>query len=195
MLPASSPRLLRLFSAFFLLIPALASAATFTLAPTSLGFGNQVLSTTSSAKTITLTNTGALVLAFTAVPSTAEYTATSTCSSGVNPGATCNITIQFHPTALGARNATLVVTDTTNPSNTQSASLTGTGVTATTLSVTSLTFGNVMQGATSKAKKFKLTNNQDVPLTGLTFTSSNPDFSATGCGSTLARLARSAPNP
>ena len=104
----------------------------------------------------------------------------------MNPGATCNITIQFHPTALGARNATLVVTDTTNPSNTQSASLTGTGVTATTLSVTSLTFGNVMQGTTSKAKKFKLTNNQDVPLTGLTFTSSNPDFSATGCGSTLA---------
>jgi len=183
---ASSARLLRPLFALLLLIPGVASAATFTLSPASLSFGTQVVTTTSSGKTITLTNTGASVLTFTAVPSTGEFTATSTCSSGVNPGATCNITVQFRPTALGVRSATLVVTDTTNPANTLSASLTGTGATATTLSTTSLSFGNVMQGATSKAKKVKLTNNQDVPLTGLTITSSNPDFSASGCGATLA---------
>ncbi|HET7187466.1 MAG TPA: choice-of-anchor D domain-containing protein, partial [Gemmatimonadaceae bacterium] len=64
--------------------------------------------------------------------------------------------------------------------------MSGKGVTATTLSTTSLVFGNVVQGSPSKVKKFKLTNNQDVQLTGLTFTSSSPDFSATGCGATLA---------
>ena len=183
---ASVPRLLRSLLAFLVLIPSVASAATFTLVPTSVSFGNQVLSTTSSAKTITLTNTGASVLAFTAVPSNSEFTATSTCSSGVNPGATCTISLQFRPTALGARSATLVVTDTTNPSNTLSAPLTGTGVTATTLSATSLALGSVVQGSTSKPKKVKLTNNQAIPLTGLTFSSSNPDFSASGCGATLA---------
>ena len=182
---ASSPRLLRSFLAFLLLIPGAASAATFTLSPTSLSFGSQVVSTTSSAKTITLTNTGASVLAFTAVPSTGEFIAASACAGGVNPGATCNITVQFRPSALGARSATLVVTDTTNPANTSSAALTGTGVAATTVATTSLSFGNVVQGATSPAKKVKFTNNQDVQLTGLTFTSSNPDFVATGCGSTL----------
>src|SRR5438045_2413064 len=145
----SFPRLLRPVFAFLLLIPAAASAATFTLLPASLSFGTQVVSTTSSGKTITLTNTGASVLAFTAVPSNGEFTAASTCASAVSPGATCNITVHFVPAALGVRTATLVVTDSANPANTLSAPLNGTGVTATTLSATSVSFGNVVQGATS----------------------------------------------
>jgi hypothetical protein len=161
-----------------------AGAQTFTVSPTSLAFGNQVVNSTSVARTITLTNGAGGALTF-SVTANGPYTSTDACNGSVAASGTCVISVRFVPTALGSSPGSIVISDTTSGSNTRTVPLTGSGVLATTLSVTSLALGDVVQGGTSKVKKFKLTNNQDVQLTTITITSSNPAFTVTGCSSNL----------
>src|SRR5207244_8578205 len=51
------------------------------LAPTSLGFGNQLLATTSTAMTVTLTNTGTAALPINSFAASGDFAATSTGAS------------------------------------------------------------------------------------------------------------------
>ena len=88
------------------------------LAPTSLPFGGQMLTTTSAAKTVTLTNTGAGALTINSIAGSGDFTATSTGATAcpISPatlaaGANCTISVTFAPTALGARTGTLTITD------------------------------------------------------------------------------------
>ena len=106
------------------------------LAPTSLAFGGQMLTTTSAAKTVTLTNTGGGPLTITSIAASGDFTETSTgagaCPISPNtlpagPGVnTCTISVTFAPTAVGARNGTLTITDNANGSP-HTVPLTGTG--------------------------------------------------------------------
>lgn len=171
-------------------VPFRAQAATFTLSPTSVSFGNQVVDTTSAPKTVTLTNTGPGALTFDLSIANAEFAATSACGGTVTAGGTCVLSITFRPSATGNRAGTLVVTDSTSGANTLSAPLAGSGVLATTVSPTTVSFGNVVQNTPSAKKKVKLVNNLSVPLTGITFTSSHPDFVVSGCPATLKPLGK-----
>jgi hypothetical protein len=106
------------------------------LAPTSLAFGGQMLTTTSAAKTVTLTNTGGSALTITSIAASGDFAETSTgagaCPISPNtlpagPGVnTCTISVTFAPTAVGARNGTLTITDNANGSP-HTVPLTGTG--------------------------------------------------------------------
>jgi hypothetical protein len=106
-------------------------------APTSLAFGNQVLNTTSTAKPVTLTNTGSAALTINSIAASGDFAATSTGASAcpISPatlaaGANCTINVTFTPTALGARAGTLSVTDNAVGSP-HTVGLTGTGIAAT----------------------------------------------------------------
>src|SRR5437667_159948 len=88
------------------------------LAPTSLGFGNQPLATTSTPMTVTLTNTGAAALTINSFAASGDFAATSTGASAcptspatLAAGANCTINVTFTPTASGARTGSLSVTD------------------------------------------------------------------------------------
>src|SRR5437870_1673809 len=88
------------------------------LAPTSLGFGNQPLATTSTPMTVTLTNTGTAALTINSFAASGDFAATSTGASAcptspatLAAGANCTINVTFTPTASGARTGTLSVTD------------------------------------------------------------------------------------
>jgi hypothetical protein len=88
------------------------------LVPTSLPFGGQMLTTTSAAKTVTLTNTGAGALTINTIAGSGDFAATSTGAAAcpISPatlaaGANCTISVTFAPTALGARAGTLTITD------------------------------------------------------------------------------------
>ena len=88
------------------------------LAPTSLGFGNQPLATTSAPMTVTLTNTGTAALTINSFAASGDFAATSTGASAcptspatLAAGANCTINVTFTPTASGARTGTLSVTD------------------------------------------------------------------------------------
>jgi FG-GAP-like repeat/Abnormal spindle-like microcephaly-assoc'd, ASPM-SPD-2-Hydin/FG-GAP repeat len=141
----------------------LQAAAPEASVPSSLAFGNQNLS---SPKTLplTITNTGTVALNITGTSvsgtNSADFTAAlNTCSSSVNPGSNCSLSITFTPSLVGAESATLTVTDNAG-SGTQTVSLTGTGVGVPNAGVSppSLSFGNQLQGTTSPAQTVTLSN-------------------------------------
>jgi hypothetical protein len=120
-------------------------APVVTLTPGSLNFGNQTQGTSSAAQSITVKNTGTAPLTGITVtlsetqPSasgkvrpqaaiaSANYSATTTCGSSLDAGASCTVSVIFTPTTTGSLPGTLLVTD--NAANSpQTAGLSGTGV-------------------------------------------------------------------
>jgi len=87
--------------------------ATYTLTPSSLACGDEVLHVPSAGQTVTLTNTGAVTLPITSIALTGtnplQFSQTNTCGASVPMSATCTITVVYLPTTLGAKTATLQV--------------------------------------------------------------------------------------
>ncbi|PYU92591.1 MAG: hypothetical protein DMG25_11805, partial [Acidobacteria bacterium] len=172
-------------------------SATAGLAPASLTFANQNVGTTSAAQAITLSNTGSAALSISSIAVTGtnsgDFAQSNTCGGSVAAGATCAISVTFKPTASGTRTASVTVTDNAS-SSPQTASLTGSGVAASTaaasLSPTSLTFASQNVGTTSAAQTVTLSNTGSAALsiTSVAITGTNSsDFAQTnGCGSSLA---------
>jgi hypothetical protein len=83
------------------------------LSPGSLTFPLQSVGTTSTAQTITLTNTGnqALVNVQATLSGTdpGDYLLTNNCQSTVAVGANCNMVVTFFPTATGTREASVYI--------------------------------------------------------------------------------------
>jgi len=157
-----------------------------TLTPSSLAFGNQVVNTTSSVKKITLKSTGGLTLNISSISITGtnagDFAQTNNCPAALTVGHTCTINVTFTPSALGSESAAVSVSDDAVDSP-QTASLTGKGVLAATLTPAATNFGNVAEGVASPAHNFSLTNNQTVNLNISSITTGNPDFAETdSCG-------------
>jgi len=113
--------------------------ASFTLAPSSLAFGNQPDRTTSASRPVTLTNTGTstltgIVITFTGTNSTV-FRQTNNCPVTVAVGGTCTINVSFAPgvggssTSAGLKSVNLSVAAT--GATTQTVALTGTTTVAT----------------------------------------------------------------
>jgi len=168
--------------------------------PTSLSYGNQAIGTTSVVKKFTLTNIagGTVSIGSVAITGTnaGDFTKTATtCTSTLAANKSCTVSVTFTPGALGARSATLVITDAASNSPQQIA-LSGTGVVQVAITPAAESFGWITVGQTSATKVIKVKNNLTTTLTfsgaPFTFTGTDPgDFaqSATTCGSTLAALA------
>ncbi len=161
------------------------------LSPTSLSFSNQVINTTSAAKTVTLTNTGTAALNISSIAASANFAiSTNTCGATLAVGKKCKVGVTFTPTVLGKLTGTLTFTD--NASNSpQTVALTGTGFLPATLTPATATYAAQAVGTTSAAKTFTLTNNQTVALTSIVI-STTGDFavSATTCATSLAAKAK-----
>jgi len=125
------------------------------LSPTSLTFGTQLFGTTSSAQTVTLTNTGGETLGITSIGASANFAQTNTCGSSLAAGASCNITVTFVPRGVGPLTGSITITDSASNSP-QTVSLTGTGTVASLLPG-SLNFGVLRVGA-SLTRTATLTN-------------------------------------
>jgi hypothetical protein len=107
------------------------AASDVTVTPTTLAFGT-ITHATTKVLNVTVSNVGkiASLTVKTAVSGTgaAEFTVLTTgntCGSGVAPGKTCTLPVQFDPAAAAAYSATLTVT--TNGGQNPTVSLTGTG--------------------------------------------------------------------
>jgi len=107
----------------------LALKANASLSPTSLAFAPQILNTTSAAKTVMLSNTGATCFQFSSLGTSGDYAQTNNCSAGVRGSSSCTFNVTFRPAALGKRIGALNISggDGTTNSN-LSASLAGIGV-------------------------------------------------------------------
>ena len=100
-----------------------------TLTPRSLAFGSQRISTASSAKSVTVTNTGLKVVPITSIvligSAASQFASTNNCGSSMVGHATCTIKVTFKPTTKGAKSATLNVNG--GGGGLRSVALTGTG--------------------------------------------------------------------
>ncbi|MGB6726774.1 MAG: choice-of-anchor D domain-containing protein, partial [Terracidiphilus sp.] len=163
-----------------------------TLSATTLPFGDVVINETSVIRSFTLRNNQLTALGITSItPPAGGYAVdpSTTCGTSLAAGATCTISLTLTPTALGAIAAGKLTIATTSPSQSLTVALTGTGVPPTTLSATTLPFGDVVINETSVIRSFTLKNNQ---LTALGIASITPPAGgyavvpATTCGSSLA---------
>ena len=151
--------------------------------PTSLSFGN-VASGSSSAKQITLTNTGTTAVHI----STITSSGTGFSSTGVATPVTLNasqaatLTVTFSPTATGSATGGVIVTSDANGSP-LSIALSGTATAAPTGQVspnpTSLSFGNVSAGSSS-TKQITLTNTGSAAVQISNIASTGTGFSVSG---------------
>jgi hypothetical protein len=192
------------------------TAPAVTLTPptdSTVNFGNQPLSSASTAVPVTLTNSGTAPLNIRSITfagiAAAEYSQTNTCGTQVAASTSCTINVIFDPTSLNPQGATLVISDNATPS-TQTISLLGTGVAAgsgasgtiqlscalcTLTSPINLPFPNQLVSTQSSAQVVTLSNSAALPLTvtGVAL-SGNTDFaiSATTCATPPFTLVTSA---
>ncbi|HEU4416264.1 MAG TPA: choice-of-anchor D domain-containing protein [Candidatus Angelobacter sp.] len=163
-----------------------ADVSSGTLSPASLAFPSQVVSTTSSSQTVTLSSTGNVPINLTAIQTSGDFSQTNNCGSAVAAGTSCTINITFTPTAHGARNGTLTVTgDFTGAA--PSAALSGSGVTPTaSWTPANLIFANQLVGTASGAQSVTLTNSGDGPLSISGIIATGDFAQSNTCGGTLA---------
>jgi hypothetical protein len=162
------------------------------LSPASLAFATQLVGTSSPSQTVTLTNTGTATLNVSTISFTgadaADFLQTNTCGATLAVGASCSISVVFHPLTRGLRSAALSIADNAAGSP-QTAAVSGTA-TVVSLSATSINFGSEPVGKTSGPNTLTLTNTGQASLTfqSITITGANPaDFAQTNtCGSAIA---------
>ena len=187
-----SARSLRVPQAPALTSAALASGPNATLSPSSLTFSTRAIGTTSSPKTITLTNMGTTTLSITSIAITGtnagDFSQTHTCGSSLASTASCTISVTFRPTASGTRTAAVSVTDTASGSP-QKVALTGTG-TAAKLSPGSLSFSTQPIDTASAGKSVTFTNvgttSFNITAIGIIGTNAGDYSQAHTCGISLA---------
>lgn len=179
-------------------------APVVTLSVDSLAFGNQAVGATSSAQNVTVRNTGtaSLIIADVSITGTnaADFSlnsAATTCRSAasVATSGNCVVSVFFKPSDLGARSASLAMTDNASGSP-HRVSLSGSGLTplpAVTLSATTLIFGVQAVGTKSAAQTVTLKNSGTAALriAGIAISGANSaDFAQTSnCGTGVAAAA------
>ena len=184
MIHRSSGMVLAFFICF--LFCTLVHAQTVTVSPTSLSFGQQVVSTTSAAKVVTLKSGQTVLLTISSIATSGDYAQSNNCGASLGAGASCTINVTFTPTTtMGTRTGTLTVTDNAS-SSPQTVPLTGSGVLAASLTPTSVSFGNQVVSTTSAAKTATLNNNQKVSLSISSIATSGDYAQTNTCGTSLA---------
>jgi hypothetical protein len=170
---------------------------TYTLAPSSLSFTEQLVGTTSRAQTVVVTNTSPLAnLTISRILPPANWVlsaGTGACQAPLTlaPAASCSIYMALRPTTAGAKTGLLNVL-VAAPGISQTVSVTGTGVAAITITPTTTAFGQVTEGGTESMPLTVTSPANNPTLTGLTIAfAGSPDFSRSStdpgtCGTTLA---------
>jgi hypothetical protein len=106
------------------------TAALVSLSPTTLAFGNQPVDVTSTAQTVTLSNTGNATLSIGSLAVTgtnaSDFAQANTCGSSLAAGANCTIAVMFTPSVTGTVAASLSISDNSS-GRPQTVSLSGAG--------------------------------------------------------------------
>lgn len=162
---------------------------------TALAFDDQVVATTSTARSIVAHNAGTAPLALGAValagsdPVSFAITGDGCSGQSIAIGASCTVSVVFTPTTSGARAATLVF-DTAAPGP-HSVALSGAGVAlslATSIAPSSLAFGNQTVAIASAPRRITVTNVSTGALPiSVAPSDASPDFavSANACTASL----------
>jgi len=109
---------------------------TVSLSPSSLNFGPQAIGTTSSPQTVRLANSGSATLSISSIMTQGDFAETNSCGATLAPGAGCDISVTFTPTAGGNRAGELALADNASDSP-QTVPLSGAGLASTTTTLSS----------------------------------------------------------
>ena len=153
-----------------------------TLSQTAISFSSQAINTTSSSKTVTLTNNQSIPLNMSSAVVTGDFAATR-CATPLAAHSSCALGITFTPMAVGTRTGAVTFTDDASNSP-QTLTLTGTGALTVSLSPTLLQFPSQVVGTTSKVQTVTLTNYQSTTLNISSVTVTGP-FTAAACPASL----------
>jgi hypothetical protein len=128
-----------------------AAAPRASVSPSSLTFATQSVGTTSSPKSVTVTNTGSAPLNIASVATAGPFSTSQQCvaASPIPPGGTCTESVRFAPLSLGFLTGTLTFTDDSGgtPGAIQQVPLHGTGQKANTFTtITSVSSNRVLVG-------------------------------------------------
>ncbi len=89
-----------------------------------LAFAAQVIGSTSPTIAATLTNNSGSAVTVNSITASGDFLQTNACPATMSNGSSCNISVNFHPTALGTRTGAVTVTSSVG---TKTLNLTGTG--------------------------------------------------------------------
>jgi len=102
------------------------SGGSVTVSEQTLTFSSQVVGSSSTPQSITLTNIGSAPASISGITVSGDYTQSNTCEATLNLGANCKITVTFTPTWGGSRSGSVVV-NYADPPGMDVISLSGTG--------------------------------------------------------------------
>jgi hypothetical protein len=159
---AASPQAVPLTGTGVLLAPSVTlSASALSFPATSAATAGTVNYSPAQAITLTNSGNGPLTISSIALSGTnpASFTQMNNCPASLPAAASCTALLRFAPTAASSLTATLTFTGNASPT-TQSVTLSGSGVSAPTytLSSSTLAFGSVNSGAISAVQTVTLTN-------------------------------------
>ena len=155
--------------------------------PSNLSFGSQLAGTTSSAQTITLSNTGNLSLTISQISITAPFVQSNNCGNSVAPGANCTFSVTYSPSVRGQSSGSLVISSMGLNTSPFTVSLTGTGIAPVlSISPTSLQFSQQLVGTNSAPQSFTVSNAGDSALSIAGFTINAPFTQNNNCPASLA---------
>ncbi|GAA3121022.1 hypothetical protein GCM10010530_48820 [Kribbella aluminosa] len=158
------------------------NGSSIAISPTALSFGSVATGTSSSAQTVTVTNSGTAAAPVSSVGITGDFTQTSNCGTSIAAGASCTVNVTFTPTAAGGRTGNLSV----NAAGVLSTvPLSGTGVAPGPIlnaNPGSLSFPDTSVGSASPTQTVTLTNSGTASAT-VSGVAATGDFSQTNnCG-------------
>jgi hypothetical protein len=157
------------------------------LLPSTLGFADTPVNSTSAERSVTVSNTGTGEATLSMPAVTADFNvASTTCTTTLMAGATCSVSVSFRPTASALRIGTLTVADTT-ALHTAILFGTGTGTPAISYAPTSLMFVSGQVATTAALASLTITNAGTAPATLSAPTVTGADFSlyTNTCGTIL----------
>ncbi len=175
---------------------AIVPAPVITISPASLNFGSYTVGTSAGSSALTVKNSGNAALTITAVSMSGtnapDFPQTNNCTGSIAAGGTCAVQISFKPSTVGARTASLRITDNASGSP-QSVAISGTGTAkgapATSspapiavFSPASLSFVGKTVGSATAAQSVKLSNSGtgSLSVSGISLSGTNSkDFSQT----------------
>jgi hypothetical protein len=168
-------------------VPTLVPAVT--LVPTSMTFGHQNTSTTSTPQSALLTNFGGAPLSISNLGITGDFGQSDTCGVSLPGGSNCTIAVTYSPLVTGPETGMVTITDNAF-TGTQTISLTGTGTAPVAgIAPTAVSFAPQVASTTSAGQSIFLSNTGTGAMTfsGLGIVASG-DFSQTNnCGAALAQ--------
>jgi hypothetical protein len=163
------------------------AVSTVTLLPAIMKFPLQLVGTTSSPQTATLTNTGTVAVNISNIATTGAFTQTNNCPSSLPIGSDCLIQVEFNPVNKGLATGSLSVTDDAEGSP-QKVALSGSG-TVVKISPLDINFGNQTVDTHSPPVPVNVKNvgKSSITIDQITIKGADPgDFSQTNnCGHTL----------